>query len=175
MTAGSYPASTAFPEARKNSIERRRCMSSMRLPSGSATNAIRTPASGDGPGGMTGRAPRATARWIPGVQIGNVERHVPVSLAQGRLTGCGRLDAGPGTGPVPQLEAVAERRVDEHLDAQVDRADPERELGHQPEYVAEPRDGRGQVGDREPDVVQPGDDGILSQPWAFSPAGSQVR
>ena len=35
---------------------------SMRLPSGSATNAIRTPASGDGPGGMTGRAPQATAR-----------------------------------------------------------------------------------------------------------------
>jgi outer membrane protein assembly factor BamB len=39
-----------------------RCRSSTRLPSGSATNAIRTPASGDGPGGMTGRAPRATAR-----------------------------------------------------------------------------------------------------------------
>lgn len=42
-----------------------RCRSSMRLPSGSATNAIRTPASGDGPGGMTGRAPRATARSNP--------------------------------------------------------------------------------------------------------------
>ena len=39
-----------------------RCRSSTRLPSGSAMNAIRTPASGDGPGGMTGGAPHATAR-----------------------------------------------------------------------------------------------------------------
>ena len=37
----------------------------MRLPSGSATNAIRTPGSGAGPGGMTGRAPRLTARSYP--------------------------------------------------------------------------------------------------------------
>ena len=35
----------------------------MRLPSGSAMNAIRTPASGAGHGGMTARAPRARALW----------------------------------------------------------------------------------------------------------------
>jgi len=34
----------------------------MRLPSGSAMNAIRAPGSGAGRGGTTGRAPRATTR-----------------------------------------------------------------------------------------------------------------
>ena len=61
-----------------------------------------------------------------------------------------------------QLEPVAVRRVDEHLDAQVERVDPERELRHQPEHVAEPRDGRLKVGDRQPDVVEPG----RAAPWS---------
>jgi MFS transporter len=64
---GAVPTPDLLPRAKHVCHEALacRCSSSMRLPSGSATNAIRTPGSGDGPGGITGRAPRATARSYP--------------------------------------------------------------------------------------------------------------
>ena len=40
-------------------------MSSMRLPSGSATNAIRTPGSGEARGGIWSRALLTGKIWIP--------------------------------------------------------------------------------------------------------------
>jgi hypothetical protein len=43
------------------------------------------------------------------------------------------------------------------------------------QFVAEPRGGRRQVGDRQPDVVQPGRRERPGQPCTFSPSGSQVR
>ncbi|HEX2823878.1 MAG TPA: hypothetical protein VHO07_27510, partial [Streptosporangiaceae bacterium] len=95
------------------------------------------------------------------VEVSHVERDVPVPLAQRGLRGCARFAARRRAGPLQQLQPVAIGRVDEHLDAQVDRVDPERELGHQPEHIAEPCDGRREVGDRQPDVVEPGRDGAL--------------
>ena len=62
--------------------------------------------------------PAGDGPLVSRVEVGDVEGHVPVSLPKGRLTGGGRLAACAGAGPVQQLEAVAQRRVDEHLDAQ---------------------------------------------------------
>ena len=95
------------------------------------------------------------------VEVSHVERDVPVPLAQRGLRRSPRFVVRRRTGPVQQLQPVAMGRVDEHRDAQVDRVDPERELRYQPEHIAEPRGGCLEVGDRQPDVVEPGRDGAL--------------
>jgi hypothetical protein len=70
---------------------------------------------------------------VRAVEVGHVECDVPVALAQRGLARCARLAARPGTGPVQQLEPVAVHRVNEHLDAQIEGFDPERELRRQPD------------------------------------------
>ena len=99
---------------------------------------------------------------VPCVEVSHVECDVPVPLAQRGLRRSPRFAVCRRTRPVQQLEPVAVGRMDEHRDAQVDRVDPERELRHQPEDVAEPRGGGLEVGDRQPDVVQP----AATAPWS---------
>ena len=102
--------------------------------------------------------PRATGEGplVRRVQVGDVERHVPVPVPQRGLAGSTGFAARRRTRPATQLGPVAVPGVDEHLDAEVQRLDPDPELAHEPEHVAEPRGGRRQVADRQPDVVQPG-------------------
>ena len=78
-------------------------MSSMRLPSGSATNAIRTPGSGDGPGGHDRSGPACEGAVVRGVEVGHVERHVTVSLASAASPGV------PGCGPPANRAGAATR------------------------------------------------------------------
>ena len=84
--------------------------------------------------------PRATgdSPLVRRVQVADVERHVPVPVPQRGLAGSTGFAARRRTRPVQQLEPVAVPGVDEHLDAEVQRLDPDPELAHEPEHVAEP-------------------------------------